>query len=42
MMDEKNSMEIDDENDIEEVETIINEPLVGQISLFDLLAEIRC
>ena len=42
MMDEKHSMEIDDVNDIEKVETIINEPLAGQISLVDLLAEIRC
>lgn len=41
-MDEKNSMEVEDVNEIEEVEAIIKEPLAGQISLFDLLAEIRC
>ena len=41
-MDEKNSVEIEDVEYVEEVKTIIDEPLAGQIRLFDLLAEIRC
>ena len=41
-MDEKNSVEIEDVEYVEEVKNIIDEPLAGQISLFDLFAEIRC
>ena len=37
-MDEKNEIV----NEMEEAEVINSEPLIGQISLFDLLAEMRC
>ena len=42
-MDEQNELEIELAETVvrEEVEVIKEEPLVGQICLFDLLAEIR-
>ena len=41
MMEEKKSMEIENAEIVEEVEVSNNEPLAGQISLFDLLEELR-
>ena len=40
-MEEKKSMEIETTEIVDEMEIVINEPLAGQISLFDLLEELR-
>ena len=40
-MEEKKYMEIETTEIVDEMEVVINEPLAGQISLFDLLEELR-